>query len=57
MLQPKLEAGAFYGEWRAVSLSWEGREYADCTGPTPLVAAMRAYVRSKQPNPKLKDGQ
>lgn len=47
MIQPKLERGTWYGDWRSVGLSWEGRQHADETGPTPLVAAMRAYVASK----------
>lgn len=47
MVEPLLESGVWHGEWRAVGLSWEGRLYADCRGPTPLIAAMRAYVTSK----------
>ncbi len=50
MIQPLLVNGDWHGEWRAVALSWEGREHADCTGPTPLVAAMRAYVNSMPAN-------
>ncbi len=46
MIEPKVDMGVYYGEWRAVGLSWEGRTHADCTGPTPLVAAMRALVAS-----------
>ena len=47
MIQPLLVGGDWYGEWRSVGLSWEGRTHADTTGPTPLIAAMRAYVGSK----------
>ena len=40
MVQPKVDMGVYCGEWRAVGLSWEG-PHADCTGPSPLVAAIR----------------
>lgn len=47
MVQPKLERGGdFYGTWRAVALSFNGRTHADVDGPSPLIAAMRCYVQS-----------
>jgi hypothetical protein len=48
MIQPEIEMGVYYGNWRAVCYSWEDRVHADCKGPTPLVAAMRAYVKSME---------
>ena len=45
-VQPKLVNGSWYGDWRAVCLSWADRQYAEATGPTPLIAAMRCYVAS-----------
>jgi hypothetical protein len=44
---PELKGGDWYGDWRCVCLSWEGVQYADESGPTPLIAAMRCYVASK----------
>ncbi|MCY1197874.1 hypothetical protein D9M72_92420 [compost metagenome] len=46
MIQPKLVNGDWYGEWRSVCLSWEGRTHSDKTGETALIAAMRAHVHS-----------
>lgn len=47
MIQPKLARdGDFYGTWRAVALSFEGRTHSDVEGSSPLVAAMRCYVAS-----------
>ena len=34
------------GTWKARALAIDGKEFI-CEGPTPLVAAMRAYVASK----------
>jgi hypothetical protein len=48
MIQPKLERdGDFYGTWRCVALSFEGRRHADAEGETPLIAAMRGYLISR----------
>jgi len=47
MIEPLLVGGDWFGNWRSVGLSWEGRTHADMTGPTPLIAAMRCYVASK----------
>jgi len=47
MIQPKLENGEWFGEWRSVCLSWKDRTHSDVTGSTPLEAAMRCYVWAK----------
>jgi hypothetical protein len=44
MVEPVLVNGVFYGEWRAVCMSWKGRRHSDHKGRTPLEAAMRCYV-------------
>jgi hypothetical protein len=46
MLEPLLVNGDWYGDWRSVCLSWEGRTHSDAQGDSPLVAAMRCYVLS-----------
>lgn len=46
MLEPKLQNGIWNGVWRSVCLSWEDRTHSDMEADTPLVAAMRCYVRA-----------
>lgn len=45
-IMPVFTHGAFFGEWRAVCMSFEGRQHSEGRGPTPLIAAMRAFVGS-----------
>lgn len=44
---PRLVDGDWYGAWRSVCLSWEGRTHTDVEAEAPLLAAMRCYVISK----------
>lgn len=45
---PEMIRGTYYGNWRAIVHGFEDQgEYAEEKGPTPLIAAMRAYVASR----------